>query len=324
MTISDKQKPIETGLGPRPEPSEILQGIDLTGKTAVVTGGHSGIGRETVRALSEAGAHVHVPARDTARATKELEGIVEPSQIGHMDLSDLNSVARFSENFLSRHGNIDILIANAGVMACPEQRTTQGWEWQIGVNHFGHFALIQDLMAGLTAGDGARIVTLSSVGHRISGIDFDDMHYNTRPYEKWQAYGQSKTAKSLLAVELQARYGDQGIEAFSVHPGGIFTPLQRHLPNEEMVALGWTTEDGSPSELAAAGFKTPAQGAGTSLWAATHPALNGLGGVYCEDCNIAVPQTADSQAYDGVRPWAVDQEMAAKLWDITQKAISQA
>ncbi|MDA9230896.1 oxidoreductase [Alphaproteobacteria bacterium] len=324
MSVSDKQKPIETGIGPRPEPSEILQGIDLSGKTALVTGGHSGIGKETVRALRDAGAHVHVPARDTARATKELDSILEPSHIGHMDLSDLTSIARFSEDFLSRHGNIDILIANAGVMACPEQRTAQGWEWQIGVNHFGHFALIENLRDGLTAGDGARVVTLSSVGHRISGIDFDDMHYNTRPYEKWQAYGQSKTAKSLLAVELQARYGEQGIEAFSVHPGGIFTPLQRHLPNEEMVVLGWTTEDGKPSELAAAGFKTPAQGAGTSLWAATSPELNGLGGVYCEDCNIAALKAPDADGYDGVRQWAVDQEIAAKLWDVTQKAIADA
>ena len=324
MSVSDKQKPIETGIGPRPEPSEILQGIDLSGKTALVTGGHSGIGKETVRALRDAGAHVHVPARDTARATKELDSILEPSHIDHMDLSDLTSIARFSEDFLSRHGNIDILIANAGVMACPEQRTAQGWEWQIGVNHFGHFALIENLRDGLTAGDGARVVTLSSVGHRISGIDFDDMHYNTRPYEKWQAYGQSKTAKSLLAVELQARYGEQGIEAFSVHPGGIFTPLQRHLPNEEMVVLGWTTEDGKPSELAAAGFKTPAQGAGTSLWAATSPELNGLGGVYCEDCNVAALKAPDADGYDGVRQWAVDQEIAAKLWDVTQKAIADA
>ena len=321
MSISANQKPIETGLGPRPEPSEILQGVDLSGKNAVVTGGYSGIGLETVRALVAAGAHVHVPARDRQRAIQALDGILPAEQIGTMDLSDIASVKKFAETFSAVHDNIDILIGNAGVMACPEQRTAKGWEWQIGVNHFGHFALITGLLDALSAGHGARVVTLSSIGHRIAGIDFDDMHYTQRAYDKWNAYGQSKTAKSLLAVELHNRYGDRGIEAFSVHPGGIFTPLQRHLPNEEMVALGWTDEDGKPSELAAAGFKTPSLGAGTSLWAATSPKLAGLGGVYCEDCNIAEAVAADSPNFDGVRPWAVDPELATRLWDVTQKTL---
>ena len=322
MTISTLQKPIETGLGSRPEPAEILAGIDLSGKTALVTGGYSGIGLETVRALAAAGAHVHVPARDKARAEQALDGIIPASHIDEMDLGDIASVRRFTDAFIKRHNDIDILIANAGIMACPEGKTAQGFEMQIGVNHFGHFALITGLIDALTAGNGARVVTLSSIGHRLGGVDFDDIHYQSRPYEKWQAYGQSKTAKSLLAIELDARYKDQGVRAFSVHPGGIFTPLQRHLPNEEMVALGWTQEDGSASELAAGIFKTPAQGAGTSLWAATSPKLEGMGGVYCEDCNIAAVTAADDSSPAGVRDWAVNQENATRLWTLTEETLN--
>ena len=321
MSISPQQTPIDTDLGRKPEAAEVMKGIDLSGKTALVTGGYSGIGLETVRALAAAGAHVHVPARDKARAEQALDGIIPASHIDEMDLGDIASVRRFTEAFIKRHNDIDILIANAGIMACPEGKTSQGFEMQVGVNHFGHFALITGLIDALTAGDGARVVTLSSIGHRLGGVDFDDIHYQSRSYEKWQAYGQSKTAKSLLAIALDARYKDQGVRAFAVHPGGIFTPLQRHLPNEEMVALGWTQEDGSASELAAGIFKTPAQGAGTSLWAATSPKLDGMGGVYCEDCNIAAVNTASDSSPSGVRTWAVDQEDAERLWALTEETL---
>jgi NAD(P)-dependent dehydrogenase (short-subunit alcohol dehydrogenase family) len=325
MSISKNQKPIDTGLGARPEADEILDGIDLSGKTVLVTGGYSGIGLETVRALVKAGAHVHVPARRKAQARDMLDGIIAPEQIGDMDLGDLPSVEKFAADFLSQHDKLDILIGNAAVMACPMAHTAQGFESQIGINHFGHFTLIKGLMPALkNAGqaDGARVVLLSSIGHRIAGIDFDDMHFKNRPYDKWQSYGQSKTAKALQAVELDARGAGDNIRSFSVHPGGIFTPLQRHLQNEEMVALGWTNEDGSPSEMAAAGFKSPTQGAGTTLFAATSPKLNGMGGLYLNDCNIAEAVPADSNDMNGVRPWAADQELAAKLWDETEKQIA--
>ena len=325
MTISQDQRPIETGLGARPEPDKILSGIDLNGKSVVVTGGYSGIGLETTRALVKAGAHVHVPARRPETAQAALDGIIDDTHIGAVDLGDLRSVEKFADDFLAQHDRLDILIGNAGIMACPFETTVQGFESQIGVNHFGHFTLVKKLMPALEkAGqsDGARVVLLSSIGHRIAAIDFDDMHFAGRDYDKWQSYGQSKTAKALQAVELDRRSKEKGIRAFSVHPGGIFTPLQRHLHNEEMVALGWTKEDGSPSDLAAAGFKTPPQGAGTSLFAATSPKLDGLGGVYCEDCNIARPVAADSADYDGVRPWAVDQEQAAQLWEATERQIA--
>ena len=241
-----------------------------------------------------------------------------------MDLADLKSVSRFANDFAAAHDSLDILIANAGVMACPEQRTAQGWEWQFGVNHVGHFVLGLGLMDLMARADGARLVTLSSIAHRMSGMRFDDMHFARDPYEKWTAYGQSKTAQALFAVGVNARLKDRGIEAFGVHPGGIFTPLQRHLPNEEMAALGWTDEAGKPSERAAALFKTPAQGATTSLWCATSPQLAGMGGVYCEDCNIAALVADDDAGMAGVRGWAVDADAADKLWDATESLLSEA
>lgn len=321
MTLSAHQKPIETGFGPRPEPHELMAGIDLTGKTALVTGGYSGIGLETVRALVNAGAHVHVPARDAARAKTALDGIIDAAHIGTMDLGDLSSVDKFADDFLATHQKLDFLIGNAGIMACPLAHTAQGLESQIGVNHFGHFRLISRLMRALEAAQGARVVVLSSIAHRMGGIDFDDMHFARRAYDKWVAYGQSKSAKALLAVELNRRGQDTGIAAFSVHPGGIFTPLQRHLPNAEMVALGWTNEDGTASERAAAAFKTTTTGAGTTLWAATAPVLDAKGGVYCEDCNIAAAIGEDAKDFNGVRPWAVDPDSAARLWDETERQI---
>lgn len=322
MTISQHQKPIPSGLT-RPEPAEVLAACDLDGKTALVTGGYSGIGLETVRALVAAGAHVHVPARDKTRACAALEGIIPDSQISEMDLGDLSSVRKFTDDFGQQHGKIDILIANAGVMACPERNTVQGLEYQLGVNHFGHFVLINGLLKQLAAAGNARVVALSSVGHRISAMRFDDPHFKAGDYEKWTAYGQSKTAQSLMAVELDRRGTDQGIRAFGVHPGGIFTPLQRHLPNAEMAALGWTKEDGSVSDTAAQIFKTPTQGCATSLWAATSAQLDGLGGVYCEDCDIARQVAADDAGSAGVRPWAVDQEDAARLWQMTEETLAE-
>ncbi|MEC8566281.1 MAG: SDR family NAD(P)-dependent oxidoreductase, partial [Pseudomonadota bacterium] len=243
--------------------------------------------------------------------------------VSEMDLADLKSVSRFANDFAAAHDRLNILIANAGVMACPEQRTAQGWEWQFGVNHVGHFVLGLGLMNLMASAEGARLVTLSSIAHRISGLRFDDMHFTRDPYEKWTAYGQSKTAQALFAVGVNARLKDRGVEAFGVHPGGIFTPLQRHLHNKEMAALGWTDETGKPSERAAALFKTPAQGATTSLWCATSPKLAGKGGVYCEDCNIATLVADDDTGMAGVRGWAVDASAARKLWDATESLLSE-
>ena len=318
MSISTQQTPIDTGIGRKPEAAEVMENIDLSGKTAVVTGGYSGIGIETVRALTNAGATVLVPSRDVDRAIKTLDGIIPAEHIGFMDLSDLLTVARYGEDLSSAYPVIDLAIFNAGVMACPLGRTQQGLEWQLGVNHVGHFVLLQALLPSLRSADGARLITLSSIAHRMSPVRFDDMNYEQRDYDKWQAYGQAKSAQSLMAVELDRREKDNGIRAFSVHPGGIFTPLQRHLGNAEMAEFGWTDTDGRPSPVAEKLFKTTTQGCATSLWAATAIALNNIGGVYCEDCNIANVVADDSNDFTGVRHWAVNAEIAIRLWRETK------
>jgi NAD(P)-dependent dehydrogenase (short-subunit alcohol dehydrogenase family) len=323
MSISEQQHSIETGFGNKSEASEVMSGIDLSGKVALVTGGYSGIGFETVRALTGAGAKVIVPSRDVDRAVTTLDGVIGAEQIGFMDLSDLPSVTRFGEAIAANHPTIDIAIFNAGVMACPLYRTQQGLEWQLGVNHVGHFVLLQTLLPALRAARGARLVTLSSIAHRMSAVRFDDMNYTDREYDKWQAYGQAKSAQSLMAVELDRREAGNGIRSFSVHPGGIFTPLQRHLGNAEMAEFGWTDTDGRPSPVAEKLFKTTTQGCATSLWAATHSLLDNIGGVYCEDCNVSDVVPDESNAFTGVRQWAIDSETAQRTWTETEALISR-
>ena len=320
--ISKEQKPLNSGFGAKTEPKDILQGIDLTGKVAMVTGGYSGIGLETTKALVEAGAKVIIPARRVSVAKKELSGIIEDKNIIEVDLADPLSVIRFIDRLLNSELALDILINNAGIMACPQMLTKEGWDLQFAVNHIGHFILTKGLIPVLKKATEPRIVTLSSTGHKLSGIQWDDINFENS-YDKWQAYGQSKTAASLLAIEINSRYRDQGIKAFSVHPGGIFTPLQRHLEKEEMIALGWLGKDGEPSELATANFKSTSQGAATSLWCATSPMLNEISGVYCENCDVAPRQSDGPEArYVGVADWAVDTDEAAKLWELTEQMIS--
>jgi NAD(P)-dependent dehydrogenase (short-subunit alcohol dehydrogenase family) len=217
--------------------------------------------------------------------------------------------------------SLDMLINNAAVMACPQMPTKEGWDLQFAVNHIGHFIITKGLLPTMSS-SGSRIVTLSSTGHKLSGIQWEDVHFEGS-YDKWKAYGQSKTAASLLAVEISERMKDEGIKTYSVHPGGIFTPLQRHLEKEEMIALGWLGEDGELSEMAAANFKSPTQGASTSLWCATSPMLEEVSGVYCENCDVAVRQEDGPMArYIGVADWAVDTDEAAKLWDLTEHTLS--
>ena len=320
--ISELQKPVNSDFSAKSEPSEVLEGIDLNGKVAMVTGGYSGIGIETVRGLKDAGAKVIVPARRTDVAKSELSGIVEEKNIVEMDLANPASVSRFVNEFQDSETPLDILINNAAVMACPKMPTKEGWDLQFAVNHIGHFVLTKGLLNTMSKSLGARIVTLSSTGHKLSGIQWDDVHFE-ESYDKWKAYGQSKTAASLLAVEISNRAKDKGIKAYSVHPGGIFTPLQRHLEQEEMIALGWLGEDGELSEMAAANFKSTTQGAATSLWCATSPLLDDVSGVYCENCDVAARQEDGPMArYVGVADWAVDTDDASKLWDLTEHILS--
>src|SRR5829696_10284076 len=306
--MTTPQRPIGSGFGYRSTAAEVLQGIDLSGRLAIVTGGYSGLGLETVRALSGAGAGVVVPARRPAHAAEVLDGI-ERVQVDELDLGSQGSVRGFAQRVLDAGRSVDILINNAAIMACPETRVGPGWEAQFATNHLGHFALANWLWPLLAEGGGSRVVALSSTGHKLSGIRFDDLMFESGDYQKWTAYGQAKTANSLFAVHLDALGRDANVRAFAAHPGGIMTPLQRHLSKEEMQGSGWIDEDGTPDER----MKTPEQGASTSTWAATNPRLDGMGGVYCENCEIANPTDPDDPMarYQGVDAHAVDPDTAA-------------
>jgi NAD(P)-dependent dehydrogenase (short-subunit alcohol dehydrogenase family) len=281
--ISVNQKPTGSNFGAKSEPSEVLAGIELHGKNVIVTGGYSGIGLETTRALKDCGARVIVPARRKDVAKTALNGIIPSDDIVEMDLADINSVQSFVDNFIDEGVSLDLLINNAGVMACPEGRIGNEWERQFGVNQIGHFVLTRGLMGVMEKNEGSRFVSLSSSAHSLTSILWDDIHFNETQYDKWVAYGQSKTASSLIAIEFDRLMKDKGVRGYSVHPGGIMTPLQRHLDNEEMVALGWVKEDGSPSDMAASFFKSTTQGATTSLWCATNDALDDIGGVFLRE-----------------------------------------
>ncbi len=325
MAVED-QVPTQSGFPAKSTGAEVLEGVDLTGQTAIVTGGYSGIGLETVRALLDRGASVIVPVRSPEKAAEALSGLNGDVSTAVMDLGDLTSVRAFVEEMTGALSRLDLLINNAGIMACPEARVGPGWESQFGINHMGHFALTAGLTPLLQRTENARVVALSSTAHKMSDILWDDIQYQRTPYDKWRAYGQAKTANALFANGLSRRLKPSGGLAFAVHPGGIFTPLQRHLPKEEQIALGWLGPDGAPSEQARALFKTPEQGCSTTLWAASSPLLAGKPGVYCEDCDIAPPTDPESPAarYQGVNAHACSDESAERLWEISEDLLAQA
>ncbi len=323
MAAND-QHPIGSGFDARTTAAEVMAGVSLDGKTAVVTGGYSGIGLETTRALASAGAAVIVPARRVETARAAVAGVPGRVTVMPLDLADLVSIENFSADVAGDHDKIHLLINNAGVMACPESRIGANWEAQFAINHIGHFVLTNELTPYLKNADGARVVCLSSLGHRLSPIRWDDPHFVNEPYDKWIAYGQSKTANALFARELNRRLSGEGVRAFSVHPGGIVTPLQRYLDMEEMVALGWYDEGGELSERARNMFKSPEQGAATTLWCAVSPMLEAHGGQYCEDCDIAREGGEDAPRHAQVRPWACDDEAARRLWALTDDMLAAA
>ncbi|HYD89344.1 MAG TPA: oxidoreductase [Vitreimonas sp.] len=308
------QAPINSGYGLRTEAREALGGRDLAGKVAIVTGGYSGIGLETTKALAGAGAIVIAPARSAEKAQKALVNIANVEQAA-LDLADCASIDAFAGGFLSRTKKLDILINNAAIMASPLMRDARGYEAQFATNHLGHFQLTARLWPALKAAGGARVVSLSSIGHRIAPPDLDDPNFERTEYNKWLAYGRAKSANALFAIGLDARGAAHGVRAFAVHPGGIMTDLQRYMPREEQQAMGWIDEHGNVNER----FKTPSQGAATSVWCAANAQLDGKGGVYCEDCDIAVAVPPDDKGFSGVRPWAIDAELADRLWALSER-----
>jgi NAD(P)-dependent dehydrogenase (short-subunit alcohol dehydrogenase family) len=290
---------IGTGFDNRSTADEVLAGVDLSGTLALVTGGYSGIGLETTRALAGHGGRVIVPARRPEVARAALEGI-DGAEVDVLDLADLDSVRAFADRLLGSGRVLDLVIANAGVMACPETRVGPGWEAQFATNHLGHYALVNRLWPAISAS--ARVVVLSS---GVSRIHWEDVQL-TRGYDRWEAYGQAKTANRLFAAQLDLLGRRRGVRAFSVHPGYILTPLQRHLTPAEMVEAGWIDAEGRPvGDL----FKSPAQGAATQVWAATSARLAGEGGLHCADCQVVEPAA--------VAGTGTDPAEAARLWDLS-------
>lgn len=316
------QTPIHSGFSATSTADDVIAGIDLTGKTAIVTGGYSGIGTETARVLRAAGARVIVPARDLAKARKNLEGI--DVEIAAMDLADPASIDAFAAAFVAEGSPLHILVNSAGIMACPLTRDARGYELQFATNHLGHYQLTVRLWAALRRAAGARVISVSSRGHRFAAVDFNDPNYQHREYDRWLAYGQSKTANVLFAVALDARGRADGIRAFALHPGAIVTDLARYMTQDDLRAFGVIDEEGRPVVDIARGFKNVAQGASTSVWTATSPLLDSMGGVYCEDNDVSPilvdADNATGKLSDeiGVRPWAIDPAAAEHLWTLSE------
>jgi NAD(P)-dependent dehydrogenase (short-subunit alcohol dehydrogenase family) len=308
-----------TSFGPTTTTEEVLEGIDLSGRIALVTGGSSGLGQETSRALAAHGAQVILTARDLPKGEKVAAAIRASTgnqriSVEELELGSLASVRAFAERVLTRYPRIDLLIDNAGVMACPQGKTQDGFELQFGSNHIGHFLATCLLVPALRRGTDARVVCLSSRGHHIAPVDFDDVHFERRPYDKWQSYGQAKTANVLFAVGLEKRLGTSGIHAFAVHPGAIVTELGRHLQPEDIAYL--------QSRAKGMQFKSVEQGAATSCFTATAPELAGRGGLYLEDCHVAAVNDAPD-ALDGVKSYALDPANAERLWQLSEKLVGQ-
>lgn len=311
--MSSNTARLTTAFGAESTAAEVIAGIDLTGRRAVVTGGASGIGVETARALAGAGAEVTLAVRDLEAGRATAEDITATTgnkqvHVAPLELADQRSVAAFAADW---QGPLHILVNNAGVMACPEAHTPEGWELQFATNHLGHFALATGLHAALAAADGARVVSLSSSGHRRSPVVFEDIHFRERAYEPWLAYGQSKTANVLFAVEATNRWASDGIFVNAVMPGGIRTNLQRHVSMEELERLR------AAAGAADVRWKTTEQGAATSVLLAASPLLDGVGGRYFEDCNQAVPATDGVDGRHGVEAYALDPDNAARLWQVS-------
>lgn len=329
--MSTPQEPIGSGFGPASTTSDVIGGIDLTGKTAIVTGGYAGLGLATACALSSAGARVVVPARDLQKAAEALKGIPNV-EIEPLDLIDPASIDAFVKTFLTSGRPLRMLVNSAGIMALPElTRDTRGFEYHFATNHLGHFQLTTGLLPALRQAEGARVVAVSAWAHRLSDVVFDDPNFEHREYKPMLGYAQSKTANILFAVGLDARERTNGVRAFSLHPGTILTNLGRHFSIEQRQAFGAYDEHGNRIIDPVRQLKTIEQGAATQVWCATNPKLDGKGGVYCENVEVArvVPPdersgwaSDDSTRKVGVMPHAIDPKSADRLWALSERLLS--
>ena len=301
---------------------QVLEGIDLTGKRALVTGATGGLGAETARALAGKGAEVVVTARDLEKAKGVVEAIRASTgqtvEVESLELDSLASIRAFAERFLAKYDSLNLLVNNAAVMACPLGHTQDGFELQFGTNHLGHFLMTCLIAPALVRGAPARIVSVSSLGHERAPVDFDDPNFERREYDKWASYGQAKTANVLFAVELERRLGERGVHANAIHPGVIPTDLARHLHAEDYDEMRARAKArGTEMKL-----KTIEAGAATQVYAATAPELEGRGGLYLEDCQVAEVNDGEMIAF-GVRPYAVDPDNARRLWELSEKLVGE-
>jgi NAD(P)-dependent dehydrogenase (short-subunit alcohol dehydrogenase family) len=300
---------------------DVLQGVDLSGKRILVTGVSAGLGVETARALAARGAHIVGAARDLAKAREATAGIPNLELI-ELDLGDLKSVRAAADKLVADGRPFDVVINNAGVMATPFGKTADGFETQFGTNHLGHFVFTNRIASLLKPG--ARVVELASSGHRFSDVNLEDPNFETSEYTPFGAYGRSKTANVLFAVEFDRRHKDRGVRATAVHPGGIQTELGRHMTPETIQALIESIQAAAEQDRAAAfEWKTIPQGAATSVWAGVVAPADQVGGKYCEDCHVAEVVDSASLERAGVRPYAVDPEHAKALWALSEKLVGE-
>lgn len=319
------QYPLVSGFDAASTTNDVIKGVDLKGKIAIVTGGYAGIGLETVKALVSAGATVIVPARNIEKAKKSLSGITNV-EVETMDLMDPDSIDAFADKFMASGRPLHLLINNAGIMWVPLQRDGRGYESQLSTNYLGHFHLTARLWGALVNDGAARVINVSSWGHHFSPFIFDDPNFINRAFESFSAYGQSKTAGILFSLELDCRGKKHGVRSFSLHPGIISeTELGRNVPHDDLVAYGVFDENGKVINDPSKGLKSLSQGAATTIWCATSDKLNGMGGVYCEDNEIAEldyllqEETVETGLMKKVMPYALNEDSAKKLWTLSEK-----
>lgn len=326
--ISSLQHPIASGFNAKSTAQEVIEGIDLTGKTVIITGGYAGIGLETTKVLAAAGAEVIVPARDLEKAEKNLTGI-EHIELEKMDLMDPESINAFCERFLASGRKLDLLINNAGIMWVPLRRDSRGIESQLATNYLGQFHLTAKLWPALKKANNARVISVSSYGHQMAPFDFEDPNFERREYQTLLGYGQSKTACNLFSTALDERGKKFNTRAYSLHPGSVYgTDLGREEPIDLYIQMGTHDENGNIKPEVEARLKTIPQGAATTVWCATSPALQDIGGVYCENCDVAETDLGqvehrfdDPATIRGVQPYSIDKDNAERLWKLSEEIL---